>query len=362
MENKNIIIEKLNEALTVDELKNIYRKAVKIYHPDSDNGNDIERYLAIAEAYERNLEKLNVRQHAINWRREAKQKTVNGKTMIARQWANVAEFLNADGEEQLSALKAMVKSVSRRLYNATPTPNKKQITDKHKADINGNMDGMRTYNFAKYCYNARHLFNEEKVEEVAHNAYIKLAENMYNGKYDGEKVSTILWISCRQALYNTWYDEAKRVSWFDRQHDVYETDAYQTTAPTDWTTEATAVTRVYIDELNSKVLQLAEMGYNCLEISNMLDMNVKTVWNQIKAHKAQFDIDRIQLAMNGDTETGTRKNANPIKQRKALIMKAIGNGMSYRRIAYHIGIADIRNKNGEITCSITDQIRTMLSA
>ena len=353
------IIKEMENCKTYDELKHIYRLAVKPLHPDnSNNEGDIEKFLEISEAWER----INTRFVLNDYRkhREKVRKATTTTSRIFRKFESMEEFFGCDGLEQLGVIHNYVVSVSKRLRSVNPKPNAKQITDKTKADDNGNFDGMRSYVFAHYIFNKNGSINEERVEEVSHNAWIKLHENHNKPEYHGLKPSTLLWISCRQATYNTWYNEAKTAKWFDRSCDLYDINAYETTAPIEWTTEATACHRVDIELLDAdQIIALASAGYSTYEIADFLSMNQKTVWNRLEALKAVYDIDRLQIATG--LEIDSKSNASPIKKRKALIMKAIQNGMSYKRIAFHIGLSDLKDKDGNVV-TVTDQIRALLTA
>lgn len=351
----------MTQAKTMEELKRLYHIAMKALHPDNNDGeNDIENIMMLSECYVACCAKITGKAH-----KEFTNKVNNakkGKAKISRTFKNMNEFFSCDGIEQLAVIKNFVCAVSRALRNATPTPNNKQITDKHHADKYGNFDGMRTYCFASYILNSNYSVNNERLDEVSHRAWIKLMENSTKEKYNGYKVSTLLWISARQALYNEWYNIAKTAKWLDRTDDLYNMNAYETKAPIEWETEQTAIIKADRDMMDTEnVLYLKECGYSNREIADIIGTYPKRIDRLMEEYKIRNDVNNLMDAMTNDIPGTGRKNETAITIRKRLIMQAIRTGMSYKRIAYHIGLSDRRDKNGNII-TITEQITAMLHA
>lgn len=355
------IMEAMNKAKTAQELKTLYRVAMKQLHPDNNNGeSDIENIERIADAYTENMKRFHDVKADYAEHMERVRKATGTTARIRRNIATMDEFFSMDGSEQLGILTAYVIRVSTILKGLIPTPRHDRITDKTKADAYGNLDGVKAYAFAYYIFNRNGSVNVERVQECAHSAWIKACENYNDPDYHFLKPSTLLWISARQAVNNEWYKMQKHIKWIDQSTGKLDPEAYETKAPIEWTTEATAVHRVYIQEMDeNQILALHEAGYNAREIADMIGTYQKKVDRFLKEAKARFDCEMLQEA--GVNVDQTRRDESPISRRKRLIMQSIKVGMSYKRIAWHMGIAEVRNSKGEIV-TVTDQIRALLTA
>lgn len=340
----------METANNMDELNALLKEAIKAFHPDNNIGNEeevTEKFLLIKDIYTKN--ELRIKGFKPSKKLEKEVAKRNAILKIRRNFKTVAEFFSANGEEQLSVLKGMSARVAIVLNSTTPTPNDRQITDKHHADKNGNFDGMRSYAFVQFVFNKNHTINVERLEEVAQTAWIKLAENSTNEKYSELPFYSLLWISCRQAMRNLYYAEIKHDNYMDRNNDLYDLNAYETKVPTDSHTEANAMYNVWIngmfkDETDSIIYEMTKGGYTDIETGYAVGMSKQAVGKRLKGIHDRINKDRMLEAFNYKMPE-TRKNATAKEVVRILIMEAIKNGMSYKRIAYylHCDVTDIPN-------------------
>lgn len=343
MMNTNKIKIEMENCKTIEELNSVLKKAIVAFHPDNNLNNmeeATEAFLFVRETYDRMVNRLKGFKPSKQIEKEVAKR--NAILRIRRNIQSVKEFFSMDGSEQISVLKGMSARVAIVLDNMTPTPNNRQITDKHHADRNGNFDGMRSYAFVQYVFNKSKTINTERLEEVAQSAWIKLSENATNEKYIGIPFYSLLWISCRQAIHNLYNAEVKHDIWMDRRNDLYDLNAYETKAPTDSHTEPNALHEVWIsamfkDETDRVIYEMTKDGFTETEISEYVGLSIMAVSKRLHNIYDRMQKDRLLEAMNmTENEVGCRKNASAKEVIRILIMKAIRNGMSYKRIAYHL--------------------------
>jgi len=350
MTNFNEIKREMEICKSMDALNAVFKKAVFAFHPDNNLGcmeEATDAFLAVREVYDRISNKLKGFKPSRKLEQEVSKR--NTILKIRRNIGSVLEFFGMSGEEQLAVLKGMSARVAIVLDNMTPTPNDRQITDKHHADKNGNFDGMRSYAFVQYVFNKSKTINQERLEEVAQTAWVKLSENADNKKYDGMPFYSLLWISCRQAINNLYNAEVKHDVWMDRNNDLYDLNAYESKAPTGTATEADGVFNVWMssffnDDIDEEIYRRSKEGYTDTEIASFVGMSIRAVGKRLHAIHDRMQKDRLLEGLNvTDADLGLRKNATAKEAVRVLIMKAIGNGMSYKRIAYylHCEVADV---------------------
>lgn len=380
----------MNTALTAEEINHAYRELMKAMHPDNISTEaDIDLLTRANECRQRNLARLSNRLE--QWEREQKQNRERQKA-IRHDFKTVDELLSC-GLEMVSVIEGTVKKVSAVFSGKTPKANKKQITDKHHADAYGNMDGIRSYPWATVILNKNYTINHDVMESVIQDTVVQILENKEKEEYADLPVSVLVWISARQAMYNYYRNEVKKPSMLQtvsiheayeaseavkdyliekahKKEDVFNLSAYQTEVSNFWTTETTAVTRVYIEELTRnpferKVLALSEAGYTQEETGKAFGVSQKTISNVIERVHNRLLCDRMTAYLDSMEEirrkNGQKRNASEKAMLKSLIMRSIKNGMSYQRIAYHLHIAEFTNDSGK-TVTIREQINTLLTA
>ena len=337
-------IKKQMEACkTMEELKQALKQAFKALHPD--NNLDCmqeaqDAFIYIRQIYDSMRLKLAGYKPSKQLEKEVAKR--NSILRIKRVILSAEEFFGMSGEEQTAVLKGMSARVAIILNGMTPTPHNRQITDKHRADAYGNFDGVRSYAFVQYVFNKNHTLNQERLEEVSQQAWIKLAENATAEEYDGIPFYSLLWLSCRQAMYNIWHAEMKHDSFYDKQHDFFDLDAYETKAPTGSQPEPVTVRKVWMqsflkDKTDKRVYQMTKAGYKQDEIGQALDMSQYAVSKRLQKIHDRMQEDRMLEALNMTREkAGCRKNASAGDVVRVLIMQAIRAGMSYKRIAYYL--------------------------
>ena len=358
----------MNTALTAEEVKKAYREILKSCHPDNITTEaDIDLLTNLYNCKERNLAKLGNRLE--QWKREQE---AGQKVKAIRHEFRDADELLSSGAEMLSVLEGTIRKVSKVFSGKAPRPNKKQITDKHHADQYGNMDGMRSYPWASIILNKNYTINRDMMENAIQETAKQLLMNKDLEQYAGIPVSVLVWVSARQALNNIYYNEVVKPSYLqiEKKHDVYDLEAYQTTATEFWTTESTATTRVYIESLTRspferKVLALREMGFKQDEIAKAYGTSQQTISNVIERIYNRLLCDRMTAHLDSleaiREKNGQKRNASEKAMLKALIMRSIKNGMTYQRIAYHLHLAEYETENGD-RVTINDQIKKMLTA
>lgn len=361
-------IHTMNNALTIEEVQKAYHGIMKKCHPDNittEADHDLITHLTTVR--DCNLAKLANRLE--QWEREQK----NGKQvkMIRHDFRTIDEFLNS-GAEIYSVTEGTIKRVCKAFSGKAPKANKKQITDKHHADAYGNMDGMRSYPWSTIILNKNYTINKDMMENVTQEALKQLITNKDKDEYKNLPVSVQLWIACRQAMNNLYYNEVRKPSFLqvEKKHDLYDLEAYQTTATDFWSTSQTATTRVYIESLTRspferKVLALREMGYTQEEIAKAYGTSHQTISNVLERIYNRLLCDRMTAHLDS-METirqanGQRRNASEKAMLKALIMRSIRNGMTYQRIAYHLHLKAYETPEGK-AITIRDQINRLLSA
>lgn len=346
----NTFKSQMENCRTMEELTVVLRQAFKALHPD----NNLECMREAQEAF------INIRQiydacrlriagYKPSKKLEQEVQKRNEMIKIRRVILSADEFFSMSGEEQIAVLKGCSARVAIVLDGMTPTPNAKQITDKHHADAQGNFDGMRSYAFVQYVFTKNRTINQERLEEVSQQAWIKLAENATKEKYQGIPFYSLLWISCRQAMFNLYYAEVKHDSYLDREHDVFDTEAYESKAPTGSQPEAVVIPKIWLssflkDKTDRTVYRMSRQGYTEQEIGEQLDMSQYAVSKRLQKIHDRMQEDRLLEALNTTAEkAGCRKNASASEIVRALIMQAIKQGMSYKRIAYylHCEVADV---------------------
>lgn len=337
----------LQACKTMEEL-NEARKAIMAFHPDN-NLDDVQTatdcFIALTAVYDMMGKKLQGYKPSKRIEEEVKRR--NETLRIRRDIKSVSEFFGLDGAEQMSILKGQCGRVAIVLDNSVPTPNSGQITDKHRADRMGNLDGMRSYAFVQYCFNKSKTLNMERIEECAQTAWVKLAENATNEKYSALPFYSLLWISCRQAINNLYNAEVRNAQWLDREHDLYDLNAYETKAPADSHTEVNAVYAIWLDgmlgdDIDRDIYSYKKQGFTDEEIGNFLDMSKMAVSKRLQKIHDRMNKDRMLEALNTTADkAGCRKNASASEIVRALIMQAIRNGISYKRIAYYLHCEEI---------------------
>ena len=369
----------MQTALTAEEIKKAYHEAVKKCHPDNITAEaDIDLLTSLYETMKDNIEKLS------NPFEYAKRKTEGQPKpkQVKREFKTVAELLNS-GEEMIPVIDGTIKHVSKVLSGKAPTPNKRQITDKHHADAYGNFDGMRTYQYATVILKKNYSYNEEVIAEIRSEAVIKLMENEGKAtvkKLTGEEpendycslpVAVKLWISCRQAMRNYYYKNVEKPIYrqVERGKDIFDLEAYQTKVSDFWQTAGTAVNRVYIEQLTRspferKVLALREYGLTEEEIAKYFQVGTTTVHDCIERIHNRLLCDRMTNHLDSleaiRTANGNRKNASEAVILRSLVMRSIRSGMTYSRIGYHLHYSDYQTADGK-TVTVREQITALLA-
>ena len=343
MMNANTFKQQMETCGTMEELTAVLKQAFKAFHPDNNLDNMQEAqdaFIFIRQTYD--SMRLKLAGHKPSKQLEKEVARRNTILKLRRNISSADEFFSMAGEEQISALKGMSARVAIVLDGMTPTASAKQITDKHHADKNGNFDGMRSYAFVQFVFNKNRTINQERLEETAQQAWIKLAENAVNKKYADMPFYALLWTSCRQAMFNLYYAEIKHDSYLDRQHDLFDLNAYESKAPTDSHTEANAIHEIWMtaffnDDTDRTIYDMKKAGYTDTEIAEAVGLAVRVVGKRLARIHDRMNKDRMLEALNTTAEkAGCRKNASAGDIVRALIMQAIKNGMSYKRIAYYL--------------------------
>lgn len=344
------IKKQMETCKTMEELKQALKQAFKALHPDNNLDNMQEAqdaFIFIRQIYD--ACRLRIAGHKPSKKLEQEVQRRNEMIKIRRVILSADEFFSMPGEEQIAVLKGCSARVAIVLDGMTPTPNAKQITDKHHADKSGNFDGMRSYAFVQYVFTKNRTINQERLEEVAQSAWVKLAENTTKEKYQGIPFYSLLWISCRQAMFNLYYAEVKHDSYLDREHDLFDTEAYESKAPTGSQPEAVVIPKIWLsaflqDKTDRTVYRMSRQGYTEQEIGEQLDMSQYAVSKRLQKIYDRIQEDRLLEALNTTADkAGCRRNASAREIVRALIMQAIKQGMTYRRIAgyLHCGADDI---------------------
>lgn len=350
MMNTTTFKKQMETCRTMEELTAVLKQAFKAFHPDNNLDNMQEAqdaFIFIRQIYD--ACRLKIAGYKPSKKLEQEVARRNSMLRIKRVILSTDEFFSMSGDEQIAVLKGMSARVAIVLDGMTPTPNARQITDKHHADKNGNFDGMRSYAFVQFVFNKNRTINQERLEEVSQQAWIKLAENTANEKYADMPFYALLWTSCRQAMYNLYYAEIKHDSYLDRQHDLFDLNAYESKAPTDSHTEANALYNAWIetffnDDIDRTIYDMKKAGYTDTETAGAVGLAVRVVGKRLARIHDRMNKDRMLEALNTTADkVGCRKNASAGDIVRALIMQAIKNGMSYKRIAYylHCDITDI---------------------
>ena len=340
-------------AETKEDLNKLYKQYAFRFHPDNNltqcgEPEDliVELFCDIqdlfTEAGKRYARKGPYTVHNGKTKEEKREERKREVLQIRKYFRNAEDFFSSPGSEQITALKGMCGRVAIVLDGKIPTPNKRQITDKHHADKNGNFDGMRSYGFVQYCFNKSRTLNREAIEEAAQTAWIKLAENVEKPEYSGRSFSSIMWVSCRQAINNLYNAEKKHDSYLDKRTDLYDLNAYECKPSLDWTPETKGTYNVWIDSMfndrtDAIVYNMSKAGYSETETAVECGISQKAVSKRLIAIYDRIKKDRLLEALNANIEDlPVRKNANAKQIIRALIMQGIRNGMSYKRIAYHL--------------------------
>lgn len=355
--NAQIEVKKAFETVNTraDAMK-LYRVLCVKYHPDNNldkNGvpfeyvvelfclmqdyfNDTLRRFSLGKIY--TVNQNNKKAKAEKKKAEQRQTILSIKRIIS----SADEFFTMDGKEQSSVLKGMCGRVAIVLDNKIPTPNKKQITDKHKADAQGNFDGMRSYKFVQFCFNSNKVLKQGALEEASQTAWIKLYENSQKEVYKGISFSALMWISCRQAIFNLYYAEHKHDNYLDKRTSLFDLNAYESKQPIDYETERTAMFETWIetflhDDTDRVVYEMEKGGYTMTEISVQCGISIKAVSKRLNAIYERMNKDRLLEALNAKIEDlPVRKNASTREIIRVLIMQGIRCGMTYKRIAFHL--------------------------
>lgn len=339
----NTFKAQMENCKTMEDLTAVLKQAFKAFHPDNNLDNMQEAqdaFIFIRQIYDSMRLKLAGYKPSKKLEQEAAKR--NSMMKIKRVILSADEFFSMSGEEQIAVLKGMGARVAIVLDGMTPTPNAKQITDKHHADKNGNFDGMRSYAFVQYVFTKNRTINQERLEETAQQAWIKLAENAKKEKYQDMPFYSLLWTSCRQAMFNLYYAEVKHDSYLDRQHDIFDLNAYESKAPSGSQPEAVVIPKIWLssflkDKTDRTIYRMSKQGYTEQEIGEQLDMSQYAVSKRLQKIYDRMQEDRLLEALNTTAEkAGCRRNASAKEVVRALIMQAIKNGMSYKRIAGHL--------------------------
>ena len=343
MMNTTTFKAQMENCRTLEELNHVLRQAFKALHPDNNLDNMQEAqdaFIYIRQIYDACMRRIAGYKPSKKVEQEVARR--NAVLKIRRVILSADEFFSMSGEEQSAVLKGMSARVAIVLDGMTPTPNSRQITDKHHADRNGNFDGMRSYAFVQFVFTRARTINAERLEEVSQQAWVKLAENTTKGEYKDMPFYALLWTSCRQAMQALYNAEIRNASYLDRQHDLFDLNAYETKAPADSHTETSALYEVWVssmmnDTMDRKIYDYAKAGYTETEIGEFVGMSQMAVSKRLQKIHDRMNKDRMLEALNTTAEkAGCRKNASASEIVRALIMQSIRQGMSYKRIAYYL--------------------------